>query len=341
MRFDVIIGNPPYQLNDGGAQASAIPIYNIFVNNAKKLNPNYLSMIIPSRWMTGGRGLDDFRKEMINDKSIKVLHDFVNSTDCFTGVDIKGGVCFFLWVKNYMGKCEIVRHSKNSISVSHRYLKEDNDEIFIRDNRLVKIKKKVWSNNKYDSFENIVSSMKPYGLRGDVFNNCKKYDLPEMLEKPAGNCIKVVGLQNLKRKTKYIGRTYPLPVKNEMQNEYKLFVTRNWGVGLYSDTFSTVILAKPNTICTETFIEIGPFDTEKEAYNAFTYMCTKFFRAMVAIRKQDQGSSKAVYRYVPLVKFDNEWNDNVLYKKFGLDNEDIKFIEEEIKEMSKDDIEII
>lgn len=340
MKFDVIIGNPPYQLNDGGAQASAIPIYNLFVECAKSLNPQYLCMIIPSRWMTGGRGLDEFRKSMIEDKRVKVLHDYIDSKDCFSGVDIKGGVCYFLWEKHYNGLCNIYRHYKDSINSSKRYLKENGEEIFIRDERLLKIKNKVFS-KQINSFDTIVSSMKPYGIRGDVFNNYKKYNLPQMKEKPVDNGYKIIGLQGLKRQIKYLDKTYPIPTKSPMINKYKLFITRNWGIGSYSDVPSEIILAKPKTICTETFVEIGPFETEKEAYNAFTYICTKFFRAMVAIRKQDQGSSKAVYHFVPLLNFDKEWDDKQLYKKFSLTNEEIRFIETEVKEMNLNDMKCI
>ena len=332
MKFDVIIGNPPYQLSDGGAQASAIPIYNEFIEQAKKLNPNYLCMIIPARWMTGGRGLNQFRYNMIHDKSIEVLHDFANANDCFQGVEIKGGVCYFLRNRNYKGKCKVYRHQDKEIRESERYLVEDGDEIFVREDRLISIKNKVGVTEK-NSFENIVSSMKPYGLRGDIFKDPSKYNLPPMSNVEQTGFYKVLGLENLKRTYKFIPQNYPLPVKNESLGKWKLFITRNWGAGSFDDLPSSPVVAGPGELCTETFIEFGPFDTEKEAQNVLSYLKTKFFRALVAIRKQDQGASKAVYHYVPLQDFSKPWTDEELYEKYNLTQEEIDFIESMIKPM--------
>lgn len=332
MKFDVIIGNPPYQLSDGGAQASAIPIYNKFIEQAKKLKPKYLCMITPARWMTGGRGLDSFRKEMLHDRSIRVLHDYPDSSDCFTGVEIKGGVCFFLFDANYKGKCSIVRHDRNQIRESVRYLVEDGDEIFVRDERLVSIKDKVGITEK-TSFENIVSTMRPYGLRGDVFSNPSKYNLPAMSDIPENGYLKIYGLDNLKRKCMYIPKTYPLPIHNPSLTKWKLFVTRNWGIGSFDDVPSNPVIAGPNELCTETFLEFGPFDHKAEVENVLSYLKTKFFRALVSIRKQDQSSSRAVYHYVPLQDFTRPWSDKELYRKYNLNDEEIQFIEENIKAM--------
>lgn len=331
MKFDVIIGNPPYQLSDGGAQASAKPIYQLFVQQAKKLRPRYLSFIIPSRWMTGGKGLDDFRAEMINDKSIKVLHDYLSASDCFSGVEIKGGVCYFLWDRDYQGEADIYLHDKDTIQHSKRYLVEPGDEIFIRQPKLIDIKNKVWS-KATKSFEEIVSSRKPYGLCGDVFKDTKKYNLPEMREKKIEGDYSVLGLDGARRTFRYIPKHYPLP-KNEMIDDYKIFVARNWGIGEISDIPSSLYLAKPGELCTETFIQIGPFKTYEEMKNAQIYFSTKFFRAMVAIRKQDQGAAKAIYHFVPLVDFTEKWSDEKLYNYFCLSQEDIDFIENAVSPM--------
>lgn len=332
MKFDVIIGNPPYQLSDGGAQASAIPIYNKFVEQAKKLNPNYICMIIPSRWMTGGKGLDNFRNTMIHDRSIKVLHDFVDSSDCFTGVEIKGGVCYFLRDSSYNGVCHIVRHVSNEEFVSDRFLVEDGDEIFVREGRLLSIKDKV-AKLAEPSFDTIISSRKPYGLCGDVFENFIKYGLPEMSKTPFDECYKVLGLKDLKRTYRYIPKDYPLPKNNISLNKWKIFVARNWGIGSLDDVPSSPVVAGPGDLCTETFVEIGPFESKKEAENALSYFKTKFFRALVAVRKQDQGSSRAVYHYVPLQSFDESWTDEKLYRKYALSQEEIDFIESNVKPM--------
>ncbi|MBR1544537.1 MAG: Eco57I restriction-modification methylase domain-containing protein [Alphaproteobacteria bacterium] len=331
MKFDVIVGNPPYQLSDGGAQASAKPIYQLFVNQAKKLNPRYLTMIIPARFFTGGKGLDDFRDEMIHDKNIRILHDFADSKDCFNGVDIKGGVCYFLWDRDHKGKCNVFRHDCHGISNSERYLVEDGDDIFIRCNELITIKNKVLK-FKEKSFEEIVSPLKPYGLRGDIFANQTKYNLPPIYKEIISDGYKIYGLDRLKRTTRYIPKNYPLPQRN-MLDKYKIFITRNYGCGEIGEVPATPVLATPGELCTETFIQIGPFDTKKEMENCYSYIRTKFFRALVGIRKQDQGATRSVYRFVPQQDFSEEWSDEKLYKKYQLDEKEITFIEENILPM--------
>lgn len=331
MKFDVIISNPPYHLSDGGAQASATPIYHLFVNTAKKLNPHFITMILPSRWMTGGKGLDKFRNSMIHDKHIRVLHDFMDSSDCFTGVEIKGGVCYFLWDRDNEDKCDIYRHDKDKTTQSNRYLVEQGDSIFIRYDELIKIKNKVWGKEKV-SFSTIVSSMKPYGLRGDVFKNIVKYGLPPLSKTSITDGYKILGLDGAKRAFRYIPKNYPLP-KTDMLKDYKLFVPRNWGAGDLADTPSAIYIASPGELCTETFIQIGPFHSQEEAQNALTYFKTKFFRALVGIRKQDQGASKAVYQFVPMQDFSKPLTDKFLYDKYNLSQEEINFIESMIRPM--------
>lgn len=334
MKFDVIIGNPPYQLSDGGAQASAKPLYNLFVQQAKKLKPRYLTMIIPARWYTGGKGLDDFRDQMINDKHIKVLHDYIDASECFNGVEIKGGVCYFLWDSQYVGECEIYKHKSDIVEKSQRYLVEKGESIFIRESKLISIMKKVWKNASVSelSFDTIVSSMKPYGLRGDFFKDPSKYGLPPVKISPSTGDLKVLGLEDLKRVYRYIPQNYPLPKKDLLYN-YKIFVPRNVGIGELGDFTPSTVVASPNELCTETFVQIGPFKNRKEATNADLYLRTKFFRALISIRKQDQGASKAVYHFVPLQDFSHPWTDEMLYKKYNLTQEEINFIESMIKPM--------
>lgn len=331
MKFDVIIGNPPYQLTDGGAQASAKPIYQKFIESAKKLNPHYLSMIIPARWMTGGKGLESFREVMIHDKHITVLHDFANSEDCFTGVDIKGGICYFLWERDVEKVCDIYRHDSKGTSVSKRYLVEDNDDIFIRYPELVAIKNKVCAKHE-KSFETIVSSRKPYGLASDFFANPSKFDLPPISDAPIKGGYSILGLESLKRVTKYIPKNYPLPKKNGL-NKYKLFIANSYGCGEIGEGPATPVLATPGELCTETFLEIGNFEIRSEAENAMSYLKTKFFRCLVGIRKQTQHATKQVYHYVPLQDFSKPWTDEELYAKYNLTQEEVDFIESMIKPM--------
>jgi len=336
MKFDVIIGNPPYHLSDGGAQASASAIYNKFVEQAIKLSPHYLTMITPSRWFTGGKNLDDFREKMLHDNRLKIIHDFPDASECFPGVEIKGGVNYFLWDDKHNGDCTINTHKKGEIvSTVTRPLLEENCEVFIRNNELVSIYKKV-SNKMTESFMEIVSSMKPYGLRGDFFKDPSKYDLPPIRDEKYNDDLTIYGIMNNKRTTKYVDVNYPIP-KKELLKGYKMFIARNQGAGLFGEKFSEPIFARSNELCTETYIVIGPFKTKTEMMNCYSYICTKFFRAMVGVRKIDQGASKEVYKYVPLQDFSKSWTDKELYKKYKLSKEEIAFIEENVEEMGGND----
>lgn len=321
MKFDVIVGNPPYQMSDGGAQASAMPIYNLFVEQSMKLKPRYLSIIIPARWYGGGRSLDDFRSAMIEDKHVRVLHDFLNASDCFgTGVEIKGGVCYFLWNRDNEGKCKIFTHNGKILHEQpERFLKEKNSDVFIRYSEGVSVYNKVAA-FKEKTLEPFVSAQRPFGLRTFVKGKEHKFPGSIILYQNGG-----VG---------YIDRN-DVEQNQELIDEYKIYISRAYNAG---DTYphqiiGKPILGKPGTCCTETYVTIGPFKSKDETENVISFIHTKFFRFMVFLTKVSQMASSKVYQFVPLQDFSHPWTDEMLYKKYGLTPEEIAFIESMIRPM--------
>jgi len=332
MKFDIIIGNPPYQLADGGAQASAKPIYHLFFNKAKIINPKYISLIIPSRWMSGGKGLDSFREEMIADKRFSKLIDYINAKECFPSNDVKGGVCYFLWDRDHNDKCKITTHySDGTKRDSERYLNEGGMDTYIRDEILLSISKKVKATKK---FSTIISPRKPYGLSGEVFVKPEKYGLPPFEEKSFQGSLEVYGLIKLKREVRYISAKNE-KIKDPMNNinKWKVFLPESNGSGAIGEVLSTPIIGTPMSICTETFLSIGRFDSQEQAKNCISYIKTKFFRTLLGIKKISQHNTKEVFSFVPIQDFSKPWTDKELYEKYKLSQEEIDYIEKHIKEM--------
>lgn len=323
MKFDVIIGNPPYQLNDGGNGVSASPIYHHFVRQAKKLNPRYLCMIIPARWYSGGKGLDSFRDEMLSDSHITRIVDYTNSADCFPGVDVAGGICYFLRERDHTGMCRFTNISNGAETTVLKSLNEF--PTLIRYPVAESIVHKVQAKHEKKLSE-WVSSRKPFGLATTV--------RPEK----SGTL--------LLRNKDGIG-PYPLSkvsVNLDSIEKWKVMISRlsaehagQPGKDGKFKILSTTEILPPNTICTETYLIAGSFVNEQDAKNYYDYLRGKFARFLVAQIAMTQQITKFTFSFVPIQDFSKPWTDEELYKKYNLTDEETAFIESLIRPMDGGD----
>jgi site-specific DNA-methyltransferase (adenine-specific) len=322
MKFSVIIGNPPYQLNDGGFGASAMPIYHKFIETAMNLNPRYISMIIPSRWFAGGKGLDDFRAKMLSDKRLKVLVDHPNAEDCFPGVEIKGGVCYFLWDSKYNGECEVVSMlAGEEVSRAKRSL--DEHATFIRFNESIDIIKKIRAKNEV-TFDKKVSSMKPFGFR-TFFNDFKQNEFKNSVKIFVNPTLGKVGWVDKKK----------IEVNKGWVDKYKvLLAMAAEGKGTFpNNILGKPILAEKNSCCTETYLVVDVFDDKDKAENLVKYIRTRFFRYLISLKKNDHHLSKDKFSFVPDLDMSKEWTDEKLFKRYEITEKEQAFIKSIVKEM--------
>ena len=326
MKFSAVVGNPPYQVLDGGGTgSSAIPVYQHFVGISKKLHPHYVSMIMPSKWYSGGKGLDAFREEMINDKRISNLIDYEDSRDCFEGVDIAGGVCFFLWGSNYSGKCCVKTISKKETTISERDLNEF--DTFIRSDKAVQIVHKVAS-FKEKTLDQYVYSRKPFGLGSNDTGQKDYFD----------GSIKVFGSQGYS----YITLT-DVTNNKALVGKWKAIMSKTSAEHAgQSDRdgkkkiISRVLVLEPNVICTESYLLLSAFDCREYAENMISYVKTNFFRFLMSTILLTQNIAKDKFVFIPIQDWSKPWTDAELYKKYHLTKEEIGYIESMIKPMGND-----
>lgn len=317
VQFDVIIGNPPYQLSDGGFGRSASPIYQDFVAQAKKLEPRYLTMVIPSRWFGGGKGLDDFRSEMLSDDRIRSITDFEDATEVFPGVSIAGGICYFLWDKDYHGECEMINVKGGVKTSTVRQL--DEFDTFIRESRAIPIIRKIMAREERRMREQ-VSSYKPFGLRTYVQPQ-ESGDITLYWQKGTGP---------FKRSDITAGI--------DMIDRWKVIASRSGHehAGNPSNDGTRRVLARtdvlpPKTICTETYLVIGHYETEEEARNLHSYMRTRFFRFLMTLFMYSHGITKDTFTFIPILDMKRRWTDADLAERYGLTPDEVGFIESKIR----------
>lgn len=339
MKFDVIISNPPYQLATGGgtdekkSATQAKPVYHKFIEQAKKLNPKYISMIVPSRWYNGGIVLNQFRNEMLNDKHIVKLVDYVNSKDCFQGVDIAGGVCYFLWDRDHPNDtCEITNISGDFISQSTRALNEF-ETLFVRSNEAVNIIKKVLS--KTDKFMiEIVSAIDTFGIPSKEKGHAIKQNGDvELLHTKGYNDQDVSYLELSKvKKNQHLIDKYKVKIS--------IMVPQGGEVGIRPEngyrSISTPQILPPGQVDSFSYLNIGFFDTELEAESLVSYVSCKFTRYLLRATYSSVHVSKDNFRFVPLVDFNKKWTDSDLYQLFDLNKDEIALIEKTMRPMTTD-----
>ena len=319
MKFNAIVGNPPYQVMDGGNAASALPVYQYFVEIAKLLSPNYTSIIIPAKWYSGGRNLDEFRKNMLNDKRIAILHDITDSRDLFPSADIAGGLCYFLWNKEYNGDCLVTTHNYGHESTSKRDL--STNESFIRFAESFGIISKVEKFNE-PKLSSKVYPQRPFGLRTFV-TPLENGDITLRYNKGKGPYKKDLIQQNQHLIDKWKVITSRTSSEHAGQADKE---------GRKKILSATEVLA-PGEICTETYILIDTFETETEATNCLNYLKGNFARILISAKVTAQMVSQDSFSFVPIQDFSHPWTDEMLYEKYGLTQSEIDHIESLIKPM--------
>ena len=333
MKFNAVVGNPPYQEADGGAGASAEAIYPYFVDLSRNLNPEFVSIIMPTRWFTGGKRLGEFRKSMLGDVHIKELHDCLHPEEIFPSTNNRGGICYFLWDKSYdntsQNKVKVVTHNEEGkVEEAIRSMKTRDLDIFIRNSKALSIIDKVIPNNTVETMSKYVSARKPFGIESNIIKTCNWHQNSSEISNP-------ICCYGKRQEQGFIDKDL-VSSNVGLIDKWKVYTPRanNIGTELNDDNLNTFI-GKPGTICTEAYLVIGGDLnlSEERAQNLMGYFKTKFARFMHGLAKASHDASRITYRFVPVVCFSQQWDDKKLYKHFKLTNNEIDLIENSIKSM--------
>jgi hypothetical protein len=337
MQFDVIIGNPPYQLDDGGYGTSAAPIYDKFVEQARTLSPRLLTMVIPARWFSGGKGLDEFRELMLSDSRLRSIDDYLSASDVFPGVGLKGGVCSFLWDRDNPGPCRVATHFKDwPVSIATRPLLEEGVDVFLRFNEGLSILKKVVALETGQSnslslpenkrFDRLVSSRKPFGLDTSFKGKAAKSTDDVLIYQNGGSGYAPrtsisTGAHLIDKWKVYVGYAAP-GTGNKDSYPHRII--------------STPFIGEPDTISSETYLCIGPLNTKKQAESVMSYLSCRLTRLLILLHKPSQHVTRKVYTFVPTQQWTRRWTDEDLYTRYGLSHSEIAFIEKVVRPMKLD-----
>lgn len=325
MDFDAIVGNPPYQNETGGSGRQATPVYNLFFNAAKKISPNFISMIMPSRWFSGGFGLDEFREQMLNDDRIRLIVDYPKSTDAFPSVDIAGGVCYLLWNKNNRGTCEVITVEKGERYSSNRKLNEY--KTFVRYSQALPIIKKVFEIEKPEqTLENTVSQQRPFGLPTNY--QPKEKGIPcyfiQKIGKKFASEKDVIDSSNLLNKWKLLVPKAPIAGQTDFTKP----------VGFYYD--GNTRIAEPGSCCTESFIVAGAFNTKEEVLSFKSYLFTKVVRFLLLQTVISQDVLRNKFCFVPALKtYEGTYTDKILCERWKITDSEWKYIDSRIHNYGK------
>jgi site-specific DNA-methyltransferase (adenine-specific) len=326
MNFDVVVGNPPYQMDDIGGHRP-VPLYNHFVEQAIELDPSYILFITPSRWMAGGLGLSSYRQKMLGDDRLRALVDYPVASEVFPGVEIKGGVSYFLWDREHSGECDVttVRGGEPYGPVPRHLGQHD---VFVRDARALAILERVVA-ARDEAFEEVVASVRPFGNR--LRSNFQNYSKLQS----AGDRIPLYMNEGAKRRKYWVSEAF---VENNqaLADAWKIYLPKagsDGGKKLPDVVIGKPFVGEPGSVCTETYLAIGPFGTEDEATSAFAYLTTRFARFLISLRKPGQDTIPSTFRWVPKQSWDREWTDEELFAKYGITEDEQAYIVEMIKDM--------